>query len=69
LAQPIEPKREDWLRGVDLNHRPWGYERVLLLAYELLPSTPVIPQVHCYFEAPSDIPVICLAHLYGLLSE
>ena len=22
LAQPIEPKREDWLRGVDLNHRP-----------------------------------------------
>jgi len=26
LAQPIETKREVWLRGVDLNHRPLGYE-------------------------------------------
>jgi hypothetical protein len=22
LAQPVETKREVWLRGVDLNHRP-----------------------------------------------
>ena len=26
LAQPIETKRKVWLRGVDLNHRPLGYE-------------------------------------------
>jgi hypothetical protein len=26
LAQPIESKRRVWLRGVDLNHRPLGYE-------------------------------------------
>jgi hypothetical protein len=26
LAQPIETKRRFWLRGVDLNHRPLGYE-------------------------------------------
>ena len=26
LAQPIETKTKDWLRGVDLNHRPLGYE-------------------------------------------
>ena len=26
LAQPIETKQEVWLRGVDLNHRPLGYE-------------------------------------------
>ena len=26
LAQPIETKRRIWLRGVDLNHRPLGYE-------------------------------------------
>ncbi|SRR6266536_6339514 len=26
LAQPIETKRWSWLRGVDLNHRPLGYE-------------------------------------------
>ena len=25
-AQPTETKREFWLRGVDLNHRPLGYE-------------------------------------------
>src|SRR5690348_5303873 len=26
LAQPIETKWRIWLRGVDLNHRPLGYE-------------------------------------------
>jgi hypothetical protein len=26
LAQPIETKQKSWLRGVDLNHRPLGYE-------------------------------------------
>jgi hypothetical protein len=26
LAQPIETKQWVWLRGVDLNHRPLGYE-------------------------------------------
>jgi hypothetical protein len=26
LAQPIENKEWGWLRGVDLNHRPLGYE-------------------------------------------
>jgi len=26
LAQPIETKQWSWLRGVDLNHRPLGYE-------------------------------------------
>ena len=26
LAQPVETKRKVWLRGVDLNHRPLGYE-------------------------------------------
>jgi hypothetical protein len=26
LAQPIETKQKVWLRGVDLNHRPLGYE-------------------------------------------
>src|ERR1017187_3341373 len=26
LAQPIETKKRIWLRGVDLNHRPLGYE-------------------------------------------
>jgi hypothetical protein len=25
-AQPIETKQWSWLRGVDLNHRPLGYE-------------------------------------------
>ena len=28
LAQPIETKRKVWLRGVDLNHRPLGYEPI-----------------------------------------
>jgi len=26
LAHPIETKQWSWLRGVDLNHRPLGYE-------------------------------------------
>ena len=26
LAQPVETKQWSWLRGVDLNHRPLGYE-------------------------------------------
>jgi hypothetical protein len=26
LAQPIETQQWSWLRGVDLNHRPLGYE-------------------------------------------
>jgi hypothetical protein len=26
LTQPVETKRGFWLRGVDLNHRPLGYE-------------------------------------------
>jgi hypothetical protein len=52
LAQPIETKWRIWLRGVDLNHQPLGYEpqKIFPSLYSSLIYLHLVPRFYTLFR-------------------